>query len=68
MESEKELQTKIIERVERDLSNRRKVGTLESQADFLCGAMSAMTMILPESLSMPPNWVISTIRGDVIGK
>ena len=66
-EKDKELQLNMMEMVEYNLKKRREVGSLTSQSDFLSGAMSAMTVVLPDSLSMPPRWIFSTIRGEEIG-
>lgn len=54
----------LVAGVEAGLKGRYDVGAVESEVDFLCGAMSAA-----ESLGFwppPPHWIFSPISGDSI--
>ena len=60
---EKEIRDEII----KVLNGRHKVGTLQSEADFLTGAMQMYLLLKPKSEKdgswCPPEWVIGIMHG-----
>jgi hypothetical protein len=48
---------RLIDEVEKRLLGRHRVGTLESEADFLSGAMTVCNTIFGEGRQSLPSWV-----------
>ena len=63
---QEELQKKIIAKVIEQGKARKDYGILRDEADFMAGAMAAMTCVLPDGLAIPPQWYIPIIRGESI--
>jgi len=65
MEKEYEsMSEELVAGVEAALKERYKNGVVESEIDFLCGAMSAAETL--GHWPPPPLWIFSSVRGDSI--
>lgn len=56
----------IVQYVEQTLAGRKKTQALQSEIDFLAGAMSVMSFLEGSMKTVPPRWVIDAMRGESI--